>query len=177
MSLFRSSILPCSFFLLCSGGRWLKSSGPEPWEMWRKGRGKRKKQTNKKKSRTDDKRCEFTMSNFDDSLLAELLFWRGSFLIRCSISLCCRKTRCVGRNEQQPSQIEPALLFYSDRLFRLAEILQLLSNKHTRSRESYGRWLCTDLRPFTYSVALPNRLLSMKRTGNVTECFCCITFI
>lgn len=57
------------------------------------------KETTKKKSRTDDKRCEFTMSNFDDSLLAELLFWRGSFLIRCSISLCCRKTCCVGRNE------------------------------------------------------------------------------
>lgn len=39
MSLFSSSNLPCSFFLLCSGGRWLKSSGPEPWVTTQGGRG------------------------------------------------------------------------------------------------------------------------------------------
>lgn len=54
------------------------------------------------------------------------------------------------------------LLLCSKHLIHLEEILQPLSNTLT---ESWDVCLCIDLRPFTYSVAAPDLVLS----GNALE--------
>lgn len=156
MSLFSSSSLPCSFFLLCSGGRWLKSSGPEPWES-KRGAEKR----NKNGKEVERRENKMKKSNFHNSLFVVLLFQQGYFLVRCSISFCCKA--CGPRLwDKWITAPQMELLLCSNQIIHLEEILQPLSNTLTESRDVC---LCIDLRPFTYSVAVPDLVLS----GNASE--------